>query len=88
MTMETRTPQPRKLCKLGAQKGAPRDDDLPAYQDVCMDSDIPREPRILKDGTSVRWPRGWTLEQAAEWRRANNLESPEARRARFKVVGP
>jgi len=31
---------------------------------------------------------GWTLEQAAEWRRQNNLESPETLRARFKLVTP
>jgi len=64
----------------------PRDDDFPGYQDIFTDGDLPREPRIMKDGTSVRWPPGWTLEQAAEWRREHNLESPEAKRARFKLV--
>ena len=61
-------------------------DDLPGYQDIFTDNDLPREPRIMKDGTSVRWPAGWTLEQAEQWRREHNLESPEARRQRFKLV--
>jgi hypothetical protein len=39
-----------------------KNDDLPGYQDVFTDGDLPREPRIMKDGTSVRWPAGWTLE--------------------------
>jgi len=60
--------------------------DLPGYQDIFTDGDIPREPRIMKDGTSVRWPKGWTLEDAALWRWKNNLESPEAKRARFRLV--
>jgi hypothetical protein len=63
-----------------------RKDDLPRYQDVFTDSELPREPRIMKDGTSIRWPPGWTLEMAAQWRRENNLESPEAKRAQFKLV--
>lgn len=59
----------------------------PGYQDLFTDNEIPRTPRIMKDGTSVRWPRGWTLEDAALWRQQNDLESPEAKRARFKLVG-
>lgn len=64
----------------------PPKDDVPGYQDVFTDNEIPREPRIMKDGTSVRWPAGWTPEMAAQWRREHNLESPEARRERFKLV--
>jgi hypothetical protein len=63
-----------------------KEPDEPGYQDVFTDNDIPREPRIMKDDSSVRWPPGWTLEMAAEWRRQHNLESPEARRQRFKLV--
>jgi hypothetical protein len=58
----------------------------PGYQDIFTVNEIPREPRIMKDGTSVRWPAGWTLEQAHQWRREHNLESPEARRKRFTLV--
>jgi hypothetical protein len=64
----------------------PPKEDLPGYQDIFTDGDLPREPRIMKDGTSVRWPPGWTLEMAAQWRRQHNLESPGARRQRFKLV--
>ena len=66
--------------------GMRRKDDLPGYQDVFTDGDLPREPRIMKDGTSVRWPPGWTLEMATQWRHEHNLESPEAKRAQFKLV--
>jgi hypothetical protein len=59
--------------------------DEPPYRDVFTDIDK-AEPRVLLDGTSVRFPRGWTLEMAAQWRRENNLESPEAKRAQFKLV--
>ena len=64
------------------------DDDLPTYQDVFTDGELPRQPRIMKDGTSVRWPPGWTMEDAARWRRENNLESPAARRKRIRLVVP
>jgi hypothetical protein len=33
-----------------------KEPDEPGYQDVFTDNEIPREPRIMKDGTSVRWP--------------------------------
>src|SRR4051794_18778678 len=58
----------------------PKRNQEPGYEDVFSDSEIRREPRVMKDGTSVRWPAGWTLEQAAWWRRKHKLESPEARR--------
>jgi hypothetical protein len=64
----------------------PPEDDLPGFLDVFTDNDIPRAPRIMKDGTSVHWPKGWTQEQADEWRLEHNLESPEMRRSRFKLV--
>jgi hypothetical protein len=57
----------------------------PPYRDVFTDSDR-KEPLVLRDGTSVRFPQGWTPEDAARWRRENNLESPAARRAAFKLV--
>jgi len=63
-----------------------RKNDEPGYHDVFTDGELPREPRIMKDGTSVRWPAGWTPEDAARWRRENNLEGPDARRARFRLV--
>ncbi len=63
-----------------------KEPDEPEYQDIFTDGDLPREPRIMKDGTSVRWPAGWTPEKAAQWRREHNLESPEAKRARFRLV--
>ena len=58
-----------------------------SYLDIFSDSALPREPRIMKDGTSIRWPLGWTPDEAAAWRQEHNLESPEAKRKRFQVVG-
>jgi hypothetical protein len=57
-----------------------------SYLDIFSDSALPREPRIMKDGTSIRWPLGWTPDEAAAWRQEHNLDSPEAKRKRFQVV--
>jgi hypothetical protein len=57
----------------------------PPYRDIFTDSER-TWPMVLSDHTSVNFPRGWTPEMAAEWRRNNNLESPGARRAALKLV--
>jgi hypothetical protein len=51
----------RELCtasKRATRRGNETEGDPPGYQDVFTDSELPRERRIMKDGTSVRWPAG------------------------------
>ena len=31
----------------------------PGYPDIFSESELPREPRVLMDGTSIRWPLGY-----------------------------
>lgn len=45
-------------------------------------------PMVLKNGTDVAWPAGWTQERADEWRRANHLSRPTAEPATSQSVAP
>ena len=45
-----------------------------AYRDIF---DVKRKgPLVLRDGTSIEWPKGWTQEDADRWRKAAKLEKP------------
>jgi len=46
------------------------------YRDVFGNRDGHRGPLVLRDGTSVAWPQGWSQEDADRWRKANRLEKP------------
>ena len=47
-----------------------------AYRDFFDARDARQGPLVLKDCTSVEWPKGWGKEDAIRWRRANSLEKP------------
>lgn len=51
-----------------------------AYRDFFGVRDPRQGPLVLKDSTSVEWPRGWGVEDAARWRRANGIENPALRK--------
>lgn len=38
----------------------------------CECHDFP-EPRVLRNGTDIAWPRGWSQEDAMRWRAAHKL---------------
>ncbi len=44
----------------------------------CVDDSI-QEPILLKDGTSVLFPRNWTDEDADKWRKGVGLQPPTSR---------
>ena len=51
----------------------------PGYLDFFGEHHRNRQPVILCDGTSVKWPPGWTRESAANWRTHHGLEKPKRR---------
>jgi hypothetical protein len=61
-------------CKhFGEQPSANEDG---GYADMFCDCHEWEAPRILAGGTNIAWPAGWTQQQAAAWRRENNLAPP------------
>lgn len=47
---------------------------LAGYRDIF---DVARKgPLVLRDGTSIEWPKGWTQKDADRWRKTNKLERP------------
>jgi hypothetical protein len=36
------------------------------------------EPQVLRNGSDIAWPSGWTEEQAGRWRKDHHLERPSA----------
>jgi hypothetical protein len=61
---------PRKPAK------PPLADETTAHVDFFSDGHTNRMPVILSDGTSIKWPRGWTEKQADEFRRTSHLMRP------------
>ena len=55
---------------------------LPApqgYRDIFGQRDARKGPLVLSDRTSVEWPKGWTKEDAARYRKAIGLLPERAR---------
>jgi hypothetical protein len=46
------------------------------YRDIYGERDARQGPLVLRDGTSIEWPKGWKAEDAARWRRASRIEKP------------
>jgi len=46
------------------------------YRNIFGVRDGHRGPLVLRDGTSIEWPAGWSKEDADRWRKANGLERP------------
>jgi hypothetical protein len=51
--------------------------DTAGYADFFGDKHPNREPQILQDGTSVRWPHGWNDIDAFAWRKLHHLLRPD-----------
>lgn len=54
----------------------PLADETTGHVDFFSDSHTNRMPIILSDGTSVKFPRGWTEKQADEFRKKSHLMRP------------
>ena len=54
-------------------------DESPGYLDFFGEHHRNQQPVILCDGTSVKWPPGWTRQRAASWRLHHRLEKPKRR---------
>lgn len=46
------------------------------YRDYFDARGARQGPLVLRDGTSVEWPKGWDKEAARTWRKATGLERP------------
>lgn len=58
------------------KKPAPKPAAVTGYRDIF---DTGRKsPLVLRDCTSIEWPKGWTQEDADRWRKANGLERQRA----------
>ena len=51
---------------------------LEGYRDVISDDPYRKMPLILRDVTSVEFPKGWTKAHCDEWRIYARLERPRA----------
>jgi hypothetical protein len=51
----------------------------PGHLDFFGEYHRNQQPVILCDGTSVKWPAGWTRKQVASWRKHHGLEKPKGR---------
>jgi hypothetical protein len=47
------------------------------YMDLFSERHQNKAPLLLKDGTSVVFPAGWTDEDANKWRKGKELQKPE-----------
>jgi hypothetical protein len=52
-------------------------DQYTGYMDYFSDDHNFKEPVLLEDGTSVRFPTGWTDEDADKWRKGHELQRPD-----------
>lgn len=52
-----------------------------SHVDLFCDCHRFTEPKILRNGTDIAWPAGWTEEQARQWRGRHNLIKPETQPA-------
>lgn len=57
-------------------------DQYTGYMDYFASEHNFKEPVILEDGTSVRFPTGWTDEDADKWRKGHELQRPDLFTAR------
>jgi hypothetical protein len=48
------------------------------HVDLFCDCHSFKEPLVLKNGTDIAWPAGWTESEADAWRMANNMVGPES----------
>ena len=69
----------KPLFRDGDRKYIPERGANPGYRDIFEVRDAEQEPLVLRDCTSVEWPRGWGKEDAMRWRRANGIEKPAGR---------
>lgn len=83
MAISKRGPAPRqRTAAVGDDEPRRRDrppwaDETEGYVDFFDNSGRRRAmPIILTDGTSVRFPQGWTEKDAKRWREASGYERP------------
>ena len=60
-----------------SQEAEVESSDLTAgYIDLFCSCHRYTEPKVLRNGTDIAWPAGWSQEQANEWRAAKGILEP------------
>jgi hypothetical protein len=64
------------------ERGCPHFDMRPptaanTHADLFCDCHHFTVPEVLRGGSDIAWPAGWTEKEAGEWRRRHNLVRPE-----------
>jgi hypothetical protein len=60
-------------CSKHGKDEPPTADETTGHVDLFCDCHRFERPMILKNGTDIAWPAGWTEREAEEWRQKNNL---------------
>jgi len=55
----------------------PLADETAGYVDLFSDTHRNKNPVILLDGTSIKWPKNWSQRDADRWRKLSGLERPK-----------
>jgi len=80
--MEDRNALPHVESAMKRPSKPPLADETTGYVDFFSDAHKNKNPFILLDGTSIKWPRNWKQSDADRWRKLSGLERPKKKPTR------